>query len=115
MANAPPQLVPRVASGADNLTAHAGGTQAAGLQLTAQWNRITTVGTAADSVVLPVSAPNMDVIVMNAAAANSANVFPASGDTINALGANNAFALAANKAVHFYCVTAGQWHAILTA
>jgi hypothetical protein len=57
----------------------------------------------------------MQVIIINAAAANSMNVFPAVGDQINALGANAAFALAANKTVQLTCAIAGQWHAILSA
>jgi hypothetical protein len=43
------------------------------------------------------------------------NVFPASGEAINALGANAAFALAAGKTATFYCYTAAQWHSILSA
>ena len=55
------------------------------------------------------------MVVINAAAANSMNVFPAVGDAINAVAANGAFAIAANKTVLFYCITAGRWHTITTA
>jgi len=99
----------------DSLTAHAGGGQGSALPLTAMMNRVTTVGTAADSVVLPASAAGMCITVTNAAASNSMNIFPASGDAINALGANAAFACAAGKTVEFVCMTAGQWHGILSA
>ena len=99
----------------DSLTAHAGGGQAAALQLSASINRITTVATAADSVKLPASTPGMHCYVINAAAANSMNVFPATGDKINALAANAAFAVAANKTAHFICATAGTWNCILTS
>lgn len=102
-------------STANGLTAHAGGGQGSALPLTSSINRITTVGTAADSVALPASQPGMQITVYNAAASNSANVFPASGDAINALGANAAFALAAGKNAVFGCAVAGQWHAILSA
>src|SRR5579884_2683582 len=76
-------------SGADNLTAHAGGGQANALTLTAVFNRVTTVGTAGDSVKLPATSglqtgQCMEITVTNAAAANSMNVFPATGDQINA-------------------------------
>jgi len=55
------------------------------------------------------------VVRANAHAWNSANVFPSTGDAINALGANNAFAMAAGKVALFLCASAGQWHTILTA
>lgn len=100
---------------ADALTAHAGGTQGAALQIVAQMSRFTTVGTAADSAKLPASVAGLSLTVTNAAAANSMNVFPQTGDAINALGANAAFALAAGKTATFNCFTAGQWHTILSA
>ena len=99
----------------DSLTAHAGGGQSSATPCTAMFNRFTTVATAADSGGLPASVAGMCVTVTNAAAANSMNVFPASGDAINALGANAAFALAAGKTAEFVCYTAGQWHSILSA
>jgi hypothetical protein len=99
----------------DSLTAFAGGGQASALPLNYRISRVTTVASAADSVVLPVGVPSMQMTVINAAASNSMNVFPATGDNINALGANTAFAVAANKAVIFTCTAVGQWHANLTA
>lgn len=99
----------------NGITAHAGGGQGSATLLTAEINRVTTVATAADSVLMPVSAPGMTVTVTNAAASNSMNVFPQSGDAINALGANAAFAVAAGKTATFTCAVAGQWHAVLTA
>lgn len=102
-------------SGVDNMTAHAGGGQGAATACPGILNRFTTVATAADSAVLPASVAGADITIINAAAANSMNVFPAVGDAINALGANAAFALAAGKTVTFYCVTPGQWHSILSA
>lgn len=100
------------------LTAHAGGGQGSALALTSMVNRVTTVGSAADSVVLPATVANVSIgplTVINAAASNSMNVFPASGDAINAGAANAAFAIAANKTATFYSAGAGQWHAVLTA
>lgn len=97
------------------LTAHAGGGQGSATALPAAINRVTTVASAADSVVLPASAPGLQIMVVNATATNSMNVFPASGDAINALSANAAFAVAATKVATFYCTNAGQWHTILTA
>lgn len=102
-------------SAVNGITAFAGGGQASAVLLTATINRITTVGTAADSVKMPVSAPGMSITVSNAAAANSMNLFPQTGDQINALGANAAFAIAAGKTATLTCAVAGQWHAVLSA
>lgn len=102
-------------SSADALTAHAGGGQANALAITTQIARVTTVASAADSVKLPAATPGLEITVINAAALNSMNVFPATGDAINALGANAAFALAAGKVVTFYSTVAGQWHSQLSA
>lgn len=98
----------------DNITAHAGGGQTNATKLTGQLNRVTTVATIADSVMLTPSLSGLDITVVNAGA-NSMNVFPVTGDAINALGANTAFAVAAGKTATFYCITAGQWHSILSA
>jgi hypothetical protein len=97
------------------LTAFAGGGQTGSLLLTSSINRVTTVGTAADSVLLPPARAGVRVVVINAAAANSMNVFPSTGDAINALSANAAFAMAANKAAEFVCAVDGTWNSILTA
>ena len=99
----------------NGITAHAGGGQASAVPLTAMMNRITTVATAGDSVVLPASYPGLNLTVINAAAVNACNVFPAGTDAINALGASTAFSLAAGKTAEFYCTNTGQWHSILSA
>lgn len=100
---------------ANALTAHAGGGQASALQLAREVNRVTTVGSAGDSVKLPVSVAGMQVVVINAAAANAMDVFPSSGEQINALGADTALSVAANSTVLFVCAVAGQWNTIVTA
>ena len=100
----------------NGITALAGGGQAGTSHiLTAAINRVTTVATAADSVKLPVAVPGVSLVVVNAAAANSMNVFPNTGDAINALPANAALAVAANKTVLLFCAVAGIWNAIVTA
>ena|SRR5437867_4135541 len=110
------QIIWFPAGATDNgLTATAGGGQANALPLNYRDSRVTTVATAADSVVLPVSQAGMQLVVVNAAAANSMNVFPATGESINALAANTAFAVAAGKTAQFTCINNGQWHAILSA
>lgn len=113
------QFMGDLASSTDNITAHSGGGQANGVPITASMTRVTTVGAAGDSVTLPASIPGNQLMVTNAAAVNSMNVFPNAGGTgteqINALGANAAFAVAAGKTVTFNCYTAGQWHTLLSA
>jgi hypothetical protein len=99
----------------NGLTALAGGGQAGATALAPGINRITTVAAGNDSVLLPKSYPGAIVLVKNAAAANSANVYPATGEVINALGANNPFALAAGKFAMFVCGVLGTWDAMLTA
>jgi hypothetical protein len=99
----------------DNLTAHAGGGQGSATQITAMNARVTTVATAADSVALPPSANGLIIYVTNAAAANSMNVFPQSGESINALSANTALAVAAGKTCAFVCYSKGLWHSLLSA
>lgn len=99
----------------NGITAFSGGGQASAVQLNYRNSRITTVAVAADSVKLPKALPGMSMTVVNAAAANSMNVFPSSGEQINALGADTAFAMAANKTAFFECLVVGQWHSVLTA
>lgn len=98
----------------NGITAFSTGGQTNATLLTSQINRVTTVAAGNDSVILPVSNPGTQLTVINAAASNSMNVFPQSGDTINALSANTAFALAANKACIFTCAVAGNWQSLLT-
>lgn len=100
----------------NGVTAHAGGGQAAALLLIAAITRLTTVGSANDSVVLPPAGPYVGatLTVINAGA-NSANVFPNGTDQIDALGASAAKAVAAGKTCDFIAVAIGQWHALLSA
>lgn len=85
-----------------------------GLNLNYRNTRVTTVATAGDSVVLPVGVPGMSMLIKNAAAANSMDVFPSSGGTINALSADTALAMAVAKSAVFYCVSPNAWMTIPT-
>jgi len=106
----------------DNVTAHAGGGQANAFAITGPLIRVTIVASAADSIVLPPAIRGMEVVVVNDAAANAMNVFPASaaqggvagGDSINALAANTALSVAAVNGggagpTVFFCFTNGFW------
>lgn len=98
------------------ITAYASGGQANAVQLgNSTWNRVTTVGTAGDSVKLPVAKAGSWLGVFNKAAANSMNVFPSSGDSVNALSPDAAYALAATKGALFVCMVDGKWDTLLTA
>lgn len=102
-------------SAVNALTAHVGGGQGSALALTRQINRVTTVASSGDSVLLPVALAGRVVTVINAAAANAMDVFPQSGEIINALSANTALSVAANKCINFYCAVNGTWNSLLTA
>jgi len=99
---------------ADALTAHAGGGQGSATAITTMMSRFTTVATIADSAILPTGVAGMNLTVINATA-NSMNVFPDTGSTINGGAANAAYALAGGKTAIFYTTVAGAWHAILSA
>lgn len=98
----------------DGIVAHAGGGQSAATLLTSSLNRVTTVATAGDSILLPWALPGLQLIVTNAAA-NSCNVFPSTGGQINTLAVNTAFALAGGKTVMFVSMSTAQWYSILSA
>lgn len=98
--------------GASNaLTAHAGGTQAAALQLANQVNRVTTVATAADSVKLPASAAGLAIAVINNGA-NVMQVFGAGTDTINGVATATGVPQQPNSVVIYYSAVAGLWQAL---
>lgn len=100
------------------LTALAGGAQA-GTALNLGYNRFTVVVTAGDSAQLPAVSGGAVIIVTNADAADSMNVFPQTGGIINAGAANAAFAVAAGKTAIFIQAidTSGAtiWYCVLTA
>lgn len=98
----------------NGITAFATGGQANAVALTSTINRVTTVASAADSVRLPAAVAGTVLFVANAGA-NSMNVFPATGEVVNALSANAAYAMAANTRAAFFCAVNGVWSAVLSA
>lgn len=100
-------------SAANGLTALAGGAQA-GTAVSTMIARFTTVVTAADSAQLPTAQVGLELTVINSGA-NSMNVFPQTGETINALAANAALAIAVGKTATFICPVAGKWFALVSA
>src|SRR3954469_915637 len=96
-------------------TALASGGQAGAPQIRPQsMTRVTTVATAADSVMLPPAVPGSMVCFQNAAAANAVAVFPSKGDAINAGAADAVLSVAAAGNVIFFCPIAGKWAAVVT-
>lgn len=96
----------------DTITAHVGGTQAAALALVSVVNRVTVVGSAADSVKLPPSVAGMSILIINDAAANALQVFGAGTDTIDGVATATGVALTAAKRAWFICATAGAWQSL---
>jgi len=97
------------------ITAHAGGGQGAAFALTKAVSRVTIVATATDSVVLPAAVAGKSMTVINAAAANAMDVYPAVGEAINALAVDTKLSIAANKTVMFICAVNGTWNSLVTA
>lgn len=100
------------------LTAHAGGTQAAALALTATKiiHNVTVVGTDADSVKLPAATGSGSIhIIKNSDAAQSLQLYGASTETIDGVASATGIAVAAGKAVIVLDIAAGAWVSLLGA
>lgn len=100
---------PIVFKGATGISAFATGGQASATALTAQWNNVTTVATAGDSVKLPAAVLGQEITVRNSGAAALA-VFPASGDAINALAANASVTVPVGTVVTFRAIDGTTWY-----
>lgn len=100
------------------ITAHAGGTQAAALALsaTASVHNVTVVGSAADSVKLPAATGSGSIHwIKNSAAANSLQLYGAGTDTIDAVATATGVAVAAGKSRAVVDIAAGLWESLLGA
>lgn len=92
----------------DAITAFATGGQGSAVALTSSLNSITTCATAGDSVALPVAAVGKKVTVNNLGAAY-ADIFPFSGDLIDASAIDAAIPLASGQSITFTCTVALKW------
>lgn len=102
----------------NSIIAHAGGTQASAFALSAtkSIHNIITVGSANDSVVLPAATGSGAIHwVKNSAAANSAQLYGLSADTIDGVTASTGVAVAAGKSRIVCDFAAGTWLSILGA
>ena len=92
------------------VTADTGSAQGDGA-ITSTFVEIATVGTAGDAVTLPSAASGKLVFIANNGA-NSADVFPASGDAIDGASANAAQALTAGSNRIYICQDGTDWDTI---
>lgn len=90
------------------ITAFATGGQASATALTGEFNNVTTVATAGDSVKLMAAAAGAVQIVKNSGAAALA-VFPATGDAINALAVNLSVEIPVGGEVTFRAIDSTTW------
>lgn len=105
-------------SAQDNITAHAGGGQTSAQQLYAEVNRVTTVATAGDSVMLPPAVVNqsvtqqagLTVFVINHGA-NAMQVFGSGTDTIDDVATATGVSQMPGSATIYTCTTTGKWYA----
>ena len=109
-----PNTLVNIPATTTGLVANPGGGQANATLLPNDMNIIVTCATAADSARLPPAVPGETVFVANQGAA-SCNVFPSTGEQIDAAGANTAKALAAGKNAIFVCAVAGLWRSVIGA
>lgn len=103
-----------VFSSADALTAHAGGTKALALALTANINTLSVCATALDSVLAPPSAAGGLAVITNNGAAGCA-VYGAGTDTINGVATATAYWLAPGQTVVLWSTVAGKWNASIAS
>lgn len=97
------------------LTALAGGGRTGSPTLSAGFNEVTTVATAADSVQLPVALYGLEIFVHNGAASNAMQVFANGSDTINGTAGATGVSQAAGKGAIYACYKDGAWTRILSA
>lgn len=110
-----PLAFPAISTVTEGITATPGGTQAAGVQLVSRYNRVSVCATGGDSVVLPPYLVDLSIYVSNDGAA-ALNVFPYTGQAVNAAAVNTAFSVAAGKtAVFVGSGTGGKWAALVSA
>lgn len=91
------------------LTAGTTQTQAGGTALKYGLNEVTSVANASDALTMPEAKKGSGVIIANDGG-NAANLFPASGDTINDAAQDAAVSVADNTLSLYFCATDGQWY-----
>jgi hypothetical protein len=97
-------------SSSDGIIAGTVQTQAGATLLTSEMNRVATVATANNGVMLPPSAPGLTVIVENAGA-NAMQVYGSGTDQINGTAFATGVSQMSGSVVIYTCYTAGNWYA----
>lgn len=95
-------------SSTDNITAYASGGQTSATPLVSEMNRVTTAASAGASVLLPVSAAGLTIIIENAGA-NPIQVFGNGTDTINGVAYATGVSQMPQSVAIYTCYTAGAW------
>lgn len=98
----------------EGITAKAGGTRPLAVQIVSTLNRVTTVASIGDSVILPISSAGVIVTLVNAGA-NAMQVFAQGNDTIDGTAGATGYSQAAGKTAQYTCTLAGAWHKLLSA
>jgi len=98
----------------NGITAHAGGGQGSAVAITGDVAEISVCASGGDSVVLPAAEEGMEICVINHGA-ESADIFPASGEDINEGSADAAVACAADATRLFFCYSDGHWESLILA
>ena len=88
----------------------AGTAQGTATALVSNINNVTVVTAAAAGVRLPTAVAGMRILIRNSDSADTLNIYPATGGTINALAANAAFTLTAGSTTELMATTATQWY-----
>lgn len=96
------------------VTAHAGGGQTNAQQINPGMNTINTVATTGDSVLMPNDVLGQTTIVVNLGA-SSCDIYPYPGDSIDNLGINNPYVLAAGSRVTFIGTNVLKWNSFALA
>ena len=101
----------------NNITAHAGGTQAAALAINPlkSVHNVTTVATAADSIKLPLATGSGVQHLIHNSSATSLQLFGSGTDTINAVATATGVAIAAGKSRLCTDIAVGKWVSMLSA
>ncbi|WP_104656512.1 hypothetical protein [Ralstonia insidiosa] len=96
-------------SAGDNITATPGGGQTGAFPINTQTARVTTVATANDSVMLPPSAPGLEVLIINHGN-NPMQVFGYGTDQIDDNTSTVGVSQMQNSFVLYSCAAAGNWY-----
>lgn len=100
----------------NGITAHAGGTKAAALQLPAAVSliQVATVASSGDSVLLPQALAGTEFRLANSGA-NTLYAYGRGTDTVNDVATATEYQLATETSALFFCAIDGQWKAIKSA